>query len=119
LPRKIFDTGDLADLEGRVTPPHLNFGWRWSAPDFSKEKELRRAAVGALVVALFSAPAFAAISDVDTDGDGMATFEELSAVYTDLTEEGFAELDTSDDGFVDEAELTAAFDAGKLVAPAQ
>lgn len=34
---------------------------------------MRRVAVGALVVALFAAPALAAVSDMDTDGDGLAS----------------------------------------------
>lgn len=80
---------------------------------------MRRVAVGAMVAALFAAPAFAAVSDMDTDGDGLASYEEMMAVYTDLTEDVFAEIDTSDDDLVDEDELAAALEAGTIMEPAQ
>jgi hypothetical protein len=84
-----------------------------------EDKLMRRVAAGALVAVLFAAPALAALSDIDTDGDMLASFDELVAVYPDLTEETFADLDTNADGFVDEAELTAAIEADLLAAPAQ
>ena len=77
---------------------------------------MRRVAVGAMVAALFAAPAFASVSDIDTDGDNLASFAEMVVVYPDLTEETFAEIDTSGDSFVDEAELAAAVEAGVLTA---
>ena len=40
----------------------------------------------------------------------------MVAVYPDTTEEAFGQVDTNADGSVDEAELTAALDAG-LVPP--
>ncbi|MCG6884102.1 MAG: EF-hand domain-containing protein [Silicimonas sp.] len=52
----------------------------------------------------------------DTDGDGVYSMEELLVVYPGLTEEGFGLIDTNGDGAVDENELTAAVDAGVLVA---
>ncbi|MEM6407215.1 MAG: hypothetical protein AAF700_02225 [Pseudomonadota bacterium] len=58
--------------------------------------------------------AFAAVSDVDTDGDGVASFTELLAVYPTLTEEGFGSIDANGDGVVDEAEMAAALDAGLI-----
>ena len=75
---------------------------------------MSRIAVGAMVAALFAAPAFAAVSDIDTDGDNLASYTELVAVYPDLTEETFAAIDTSGDNFVDDTELTAALEAGTL-----
>jgi hypothetical protein len=79
---------------------------------------MRRAAVGAMVVALFAAPAFSlTVSDVDTDGDSLVSFTEMSVLYPDLTEEVFAEIDTSGDSFVDESELTAALEAGTVAEP--
>lgn len=81
---------------------------------------MRRAAVGAMVVALFAAPAFSfTVSDVDTDGDGLVSLTEMSVKYPDLTEETFAQIDTSGDRFVDESELTAALEAGTIVKPAE
>lgn len=80
---------------------------------------MSRVAACVLVTALFAAPVFAAVSDIDTDGDNLASYEEMVAKYTDLSEEIFAEIDTNDDGFVDDAEMTAAADAALLVEPAQ
>ena len=54
---------------------------------------------------------------VDTDGNGTYSLTELQVVYTDLTEEAYAALDTNADGTIDAAELKAAQDAGTLVIP--
>ncbi|MCT8161319.1 hypothetical protein [Pseudoruegeria sp. SHC-113] len=76
---------------------------------------MRRAAVGAMLVALFAAPAFAiTLSDIDTDGDSLVSYAEITVNYPDLTEEVFTEIDASGDGFADEAELTAAVEAGLI-----
>ncbi|QFS81852.1 hypothetical protein FIU97_03595 [Roseivivax sp. THAF40] len=81
---------------------------------------MRRAAVGAMVVALFAAPAFALIvSEIDTDGDSLVSFTEMTVTYPDLTEELFADIDTSDDFMVDETELSAALESGVIVEPAE
>lgn len=81
---------------------------------------MRRAALGAIAVAMFAAPAFAlTVSDLDTDGDSLISYTEMTVKYPDLTEDAFGEIDTSDDGFVDEAELAAALAAGTITAPAQ
>lgn len=54
----------------------------------------------------------------DADGNGTWSLVELQAVWTDLTEEGFAAADTNVDGAVDATELQAALDGGVIVAPA-
>ena len=59
--------------------------------------------------------AFAQMADVDTNEDGMDSFDELVAVYTDVTKEQFAEMHTNGDGNLDAEEMTAAIDAGRLV----
>lgn len=71
----------------------------------------------AIAAILATAPALAQMAEIDADGDGLVTYEEMVAVYPDTTPEAFAQVDTSADGAVDEAELTAAVDAG-LVPPA-
>ncbi|MEM7471151.1 MAG: hypothetical protein AAF340_07345 [Pseudomonadota bacterium] len=63
---------------------------------------------------LFATGAIAAVADVDTDGDGVASFTELLAVYPTLTEEGFGAIDANGDGVIDEAEMAAALDAGLI-----
>ncbi len=52
----------------------------------------------------------------DTDGDGMYSMEELLVAYPALTEELFGTIDGNGDGAVDADELTAAIEAGVLVA---
>lgn len=79
---------------------------------------MRNFAVGAIVAALLAAPVSAAVSDIDTDGDGLASFDEMVVAHPEMTKETFDEVDTSGDGFVDEAEHAAAVEAGLLIAPA-
>lgn len=64
---------------------------------------------------LLTAPAFAQMVNVDINEDGMVSFDELVAVYKNVTEEQFAEMDTNRDGSLDEDELNVAIDAGILV----
>ncbi len=52
----------------------------------------------------------------DTDGDGMYSMEELLVAYPALTEELYGTIDGNGDGAVDADELTAAVEAGVLVA---
>jgi len=73
-------------------------------------------AIGAGLFFLTTA-AFAQMADVDMNEDGMVSFEELVAVYTDVTEEQFVEMDTNSDGSLDADEMNAAMDAGMLVVP--
>jgi hypothetical protein len=74
----------------------------------------------ALVPVVFASAAFAqTLPEVpDTDGNGTWSLAELQAVWTDLTEDGFAAIDTSADGSVDATELQTAFDNGVIMAPA-
>ena len=65
-------------------------------------------------MALFAGTASAQMADVDTDGDGMASYQEVGAVYPDVTEEGFASMDADGSGALDETEMAAAMDAGQL-----
>lgn len=60
--------------------------------------------------------AFAAVADMDTDGDGVVSFTEMLAVYPTLTEDGFAAVDTNGDNMIDEEEFTAAQEGGLIPA---
>ncbi len=72
----------------------------------------------AIATALFAVPAVAlTVSDVDTDGDSLISFAEMAVSYPGLTEEAFADVDTSDDEFVDEDELAAALESGLIEEP--
>ena len=70
-----------------------------------------------LAAVVAASAALAQMADVDQDGDGMATYDEIVAVYPDVTEDQFAEIDTNGDGTLDDAEMTAAIEAGLLVMP--
>ena len=50
----------------------------------------------------------------DANGDGMVTLDEVEAVHSDVTAEAFAAMDTNMDGVLDEAEVSAAQEAGLL-----
>lgn len=55
---------------------------------------------------------------IDTNGDGMYSFPELTVAYPDLTEEAFTTMDASGDGLLDATEVAAGVTAGTIV-PAQ
>lgn len=52
---------------------------------------------------------------IDTNGDGMYSFPELTVGYPDMTEEVFTTMDTSGDGLLDGAEVAAGVEAGIIV----
>ncbi|PVA11456.1 calcium-binding protein [Pelagivirga sediminicola] len=66
--------------------------------------------------ALAATAAFADMSAIDTNGDGLVTMDEIQAAYPEVTAEQFSEIDTNGDGAVDDAEMSAAQDAGLLPA---
>lgn len=66
--------------------------------------------LGALASAGFAQSA----TEVDANGDGMMSMGEVQAVFPDVTEENFSAADTNGDGALDEAEMTAAQEAGTL-----
>lgn len=67
----------------------------------------------ATVIAL-TATAVSAQSEIDTDGDGMLSYNELLAAHPDMTEENFIAIDTNADGAVDADEMKLAEEAGLL-----
>ena len=58
-----------------------------------------------------SAAAFA-MTEIDTNGDGGVSYEEMLAAYPNVTEADFFNADTDGNGMIDEAEMAAARDAG-------
>ncbi|WP_113912639.1 EF-hand domain-containing protein [Roseovarius dicentrarchi] len=70
-------------------------------------------AAGALATTAFAA---GTLADMDTNGDGLLTVEEVQAAYPEMTAEQFSEADANADGALDDAELTAAQDAGLIPA---
>lgn len=74
-----------------------------------------------LVAALASCVAFSAnamSAEIDTDGDGMASFAELKVSYPDLTQDVYNEVDTDGDGFINDEEMAIAVKLGQLMDPA-
>lgn len=70
-------------------------------------------------LALLTGPALAQGTTLPPDADGNGTWspEELRAVLPDMTDEGFAAIDTDSDGAVNPDELQAAVAAGLVVLP--
>ncbi|AML51630.1 hypothetical protein [Falsihalocynthiibacter arcticus] len=57
----------------------------------------------------FTVPTRAAsVSELDTNGDGMVTNDELKIVNPEITDETFAAMDTNGGGSLDDEELSAA-----------
>lgn len=71
--------------------------------------------MGALATSAF---AQAGLEDMDANGDGLLTMEEVQAVYPEVTPEQFSQIDANGDGVIDEAELNAAQAEGLMPAPA-
>lgn len=66
--------------------------------------------------ALLAASVSAEDMTLDADSDGMVTLEEVQAVMPEISAEAFVTMDTNGDGALDDAELSAAMEAGLLPA---
>ncbi|MEO3414809.1 EF-hand domain-containing protein [Roseovarius sp. CAU 1744] len=55
--------------------------------------------------------------EVDANGDGVMTVDEVQAVYPDITAEIFAEVDTNNDGVLDDAEMISGIENGLVPTP--
>jgi len=78
-------------------------------------KKITRAATAiALTATALSATVLSAQSEVDTDGDGLLSYNELLAAHPAMTEELFVAIDRNDDGAVDAEELKLANEGGLL-----
>lgn len=66
-------------------------------------------------VAAIAAPGMLwALTEADTDGDGMVSLAELQSVLPMITEESFAQMDANADGGLDADEIAKAQGAGLL-----
>ncbi|MCL6281913.1 hypothetical protein M3P21_00065 [Ruegeria sp. 2012CJ41-6] len=71
----------------------------------------------ALLAIAVSLPALAwAAGKVDANGDGVWTLDEVQAVFPEMSADGFNAIDVNADGALDEAEVSAAQDAGLIPA---
>lgn len=66
------------------------------------------------LLGLAATPLLAETMVQDADDNGSFSMEELVVAYPDLTEALFAEIDADGSGEVTEEELTAAIDAGVI-----
>ncbi|PYC49445.1 hypothetical protein DI396_00420 [Litorivita pollutaquae] len=58
-------------------------------------------------------------AEIDANGDGVMTLDEVQAVYGDVTAESFSAADENKDGALDDDEMVAAQEAGILPKPAE
>ncbi|KIC16764.1 MULTISPECIES: calcium-binding protein [unclassified Leisingera] len=77
-----------------------------------KKFALTAAAVAALTASPLAAKDLAA--ELDADGNGTFSLEELQLAFPELTAETFATIDANADGEADAEEVTAAMEAGVL-----
>lgn len=75
---------------------------------------MKKIVIQTVTIIALSATALSAQSEMDTDGDGLLSYNELLAAYPAMTEEVFTAIDTNSDGAVDADEMTVANDAGLL-----
>ena len=71
----------------------------------------------AAALATSCVPAFAmgqGATELDANGDGILSVAEVQAVYPDITAEQFSAMDLNADGALDDAEITAAQEAGLM-----
>ena len=72
----------------------------------------------AILLATFTAGAVYAMSDnaaqLDVNGDGVLTIDEVQAAFPDVTTDGFTAMDLNADGALDESEISAAEDSGLM-----
>ena len=79
---------------------------------------MSRVTLAALLATLIATTATAMSAEIDTDGDGMASLEELQAMYPEVTEELFIEMDADEDGLINDEEMLVAIGAELLPASA-
>jgi hypothetical protein len=72
-----------------------------------------------LMAAAIAIPAFATaqtMADIDANGDGVLTIDEVQAVFSDVSTDGFSAMDLNADGALDADEVIAAQEAGLMPA---
>ncbi len=80
-----------------------------------KKLSLSLAAVAAVAAAITPALAMGdSAVEIDANGDGVLSMEEVQAVWSDVTAEEFAAMDTDADGVLNDSEIKAAEEAGMM-----
>ena len=75
---------------------------------------MKKTLVQAASVLALTITALSAQSEMDADGDGVLSYNELLAANPAMSEERFIAIDTNSDGAVDADELKMATEAGLL-----
>lgn len=76
---------------------------------------MKTACISIAIAALAAFPVLAqSFGDVDADGDGMASYEEVSSKFPNVTEDDFAGMDADGNGGLDGAEMAEAMDKGSI-----
>ncbi|WP_371223836.1 EF-hand domain-containing protein [Roseovarius sp. 2305UL8-3] len=70
--------------------------------------------LGAGVVASAAIAMGDSVVEVDANGDGLMTIDEVRAVFPDVTTQAFAAVDTNDDGALDDDEMVAGQEQGLI-----
>ena len=78
---------------------------------------MRRVSVGVLLSMLATTPVNALSTEIDTDGDGVASLVELQAHYSDVNKALFDQIDVDGDGYVNTEEFLSALGADLLRKP--
>jgi Ca2+-binding EF-hand superfamily protein len=55
-------------------------------------------------------------AQIDTNGDGVMTIDEVQAVFPDVTAEAFAEIDADNDGALSDEEMVSGQEQGLIPA---
>ena len=74
---------------------------------------MKKLTLSAALAAVMPLAAMAA-TEVDANGDGYLTIDEVQAVYPEITEDGFSAMDLNADGSLDDEEVVAAQEAGLM-----
>lgn len=77
---------------------------------------MKNIVIKAATILALTATVVSAQTEIDTDGDGQLSYNEMLAAHPEMTEETFVAIDTNADGAVDADELQAAGEAGLLPA---
>jgi hypothetical protein len=72
-----------------------------------------------VAAAMIAVPVFAmaqTMADIDVNGDGVLTIDEVQAVFADVSTDGFSAMDLNADGVLDADEALSAQEAGLMPA---